>query len=293
MAKFDVKAAEELERKYDSSLQTRAGRARAHALRVSLLAGFCRLPLHHGRHRRARRLLAHGPTYLRCHSAHLHQLSGLRRRRARMKSRAWAWWQPATFRSGIGCSSLPASPARSTSASPGTVSTINLLGWHLTLPEQVMRQGNPATIDVVLRHRLHHRPARGRAPDARHHRADHHRPLHRLCRASGPICRCRSLRHPGINWAQYINNMYFPVGGHLRRHAVDRFDGRVPLRAVRRAGAAHGARPVLRRRRSRHRRALHGRAGQGQRGVVGVLRHHFRLVDRQHRVDRIARPFRT
>ena len=76
--------------------------------------------------------------------------------------------------------------------------------------------------------------------------------LQRAARGGPPVQGHRGhLRHPGRR------------GRHLR----------LPLRAVRHHGAAHRAGAAVRQPRHHRRRALCRRAGQGQRGVVGPVRH--------------------
>ena len=88
----------------------------------------------------------------------------------------------------------------------------NILGWHFQLAEQALRQGDPApsdiffgTIVVVLA-------------------------LEIARRSLGPVLPCiilvfvayallgphlplQILKHPGVDWRQFINNMYFPQEG--------------------------------------------------------------------------------
>ena len=76
--------------------------------------------------------------------------------------------------------------------------------------------------------------------------------------------------------------------GHLRHRARRRRDLRLPLRAVRRAGDARRARPLLHRSRDRADRPLLRRARQGLDLRLGPVRHDLGLVDRQHRDGRLA-----
>ncbi len=86
------------------------------------------------------------------------------------------------------------------------------LGQRFFLPEQVMRQGDPYPIDVVFGTVLivvlleAVRRTLGLVV-----------PIIILvftCFAVfGPYMPLQILKHPGINWAQYINNMYFPAEG--------------------------------------------------------------------------------
>ena len=86
------------------------------------------------------------------------------------------------------------------------------LGSHFHLPEQVLRQGNPATIDVVFGTVLivvlfeAVRRTLGIVV-----------PIILIVFTAyaifGKYIPIQILKHPGINWAQYINNMYFPAEG--------------------------------------------------------------------------------
>ncbi|GMQ96015.1 MAG: TRAP transporter permease [Gammaproteobacteria bacterium] len=86
------------------------------------------------------------------------------------------------------------------------------LGVRFTLAEQVLRQGNPAPIDVVFGTVLVFvlleavRRTLGIVV-----------PIIILLFTAyavfGQYIPIQILRHPGINWAQYINNMYFPAEG--------------------------------------------------------------------------------
>jgi TRAP transporter 4TM/12TM fusion protein len=87
-----------------------------------------------------------------------------------------------------------------------------LLGWRFFLLEQVLRQGDPAFIDVVFGTVLivvlleAVRRTLGIVV-----------PIIILLFTSyavfGQYMPLMILKHPGINWAQYINNMYFPAEG--------------------------------------------------------------------------------
>ena len=88
----------------------------------------------------------------------------------------------------------------------------DFLGSSFTLPEQVLRQGNPARIDVVFGTMLivvlleAVRRTLGMVV-----------PIIILLFTAfavfGPYMPFQILKHPGISWAQYINNMYFPAEG--------------------------------------------------------------------------------
>ncbi len=86
------------------------------------------------------------------------------------------------------------------------------LGGRFQLPEQVMRQGDPATIDVIF----------GTVLivvllEATRRTLGIVVPIIIViftCYAVfGRYIPVQLLMHPGINWAQYINNMYFPAEG--------------------------------------------------------------------------------
>jgi TRAP transporter 4TM/12TM fusion protein len=90
--------------------------------------------------------------------------------------------------------------------------SFDFLGASFDLPEQVMRQGNPASIDVVFGTMLivvlleAVRRTLGLVV-----------PiiiiLFTVFAVFGPYMPFQVLKHPGISWAQYINNMYFPAEG--------------------------------------------------------------------------------
>lgn len=87
-----------------------------------------------------------------------------------------------------------------------------LFGWHFKLREQVMRQGNPASIDIVF----------GTVLivvllEAVRRTLGIIVPIIILIFTGyaifGQYIPVQVLRHPGISWAQYINSMYFPAEG--------------------------------------------------------------------------------
>jgi len=86
------------------------------------------------------------------------------------------------------------------------------MGEQFFLPEQVMRQGDPALIDVVFGTVLI-----TVLLEAVRRTLGVVVPIIILlftCYAVfGPYIPLMILKHPGINWAQYINNMYFPAEG--------------------------------------------------------------------------------
>ncbi|MDP6397591.1 MAG: TRAP transporter permease [Arenicellales bacterium] len=87
-----------------------------------------------------------------------------------------------------------------------------LLGWRFFLPEQVLRQGDPAFIDVVFGTILI-----AVLLEAVRRTIGIVVPiiilLFTVYAVLGQYMPLMILKHPGINWAQYINNMYFPAEG--------------------------------------------------------------------------------
>ncbi|MCB1509302.1 MAG: TRAP transporter permease [Hyphomicrobiaceae bacterium] len=86
------------------------------------------------------------------------------------------------------------------------------LGFKIQLAEQVMRQGNPAQIDIVF----------GTVLiivllEAVRRTLGIIVPIiigfFTVYAVFGPYMPLQILQHPGISWAQYINNMYFPAEG--------------------------------------------------------------------------------
>ncbi|MGI9480176.1 MAG: TRAP transporter permease [Hyphomicrobiaceae bacterium] len=90
--------------------------------------------------------------------------------------------------------------------------SFEFLGYKFQLREQVMRQGNPAQIDIVFGTILiivlleAVRRTLGIVV-----------PIIILCFTAfavfGKYMPLQILQHPGISWSQYINNMYFPAEG--------------------------------------------------------------------------------
>jgi TRAP transporter 4TM/12TM fusion protein len=86
------------------------------------------------------------------------------------------------------------------------------MGGRFQLPEQVLRQGNPALIDVVFGTVLIvvlleavRRTLGMIVPIIII--------LFTVYAVFGKYMPLQILKHPGINWAQYVNNMYFPAEG--------------------------------------------------------------------------------
>ena len=211
MAEFDVKTAEELERKYDSGLQTRT--------QTPLMEWFIYLfsiffagyhyftagfgtPIdywHMGFHMSGVILLVF-ICYPIIKSDRL------------MTIQAPAWWRPGTVPLwdwlfiiiGIACSLYIGITWYGVD--------IEVFGIKLHLVEQVMRQGDPADIDIVF----------GTALiivllEAVRRTLGMVVPIIIgifTCYAIfGQYMPLQILMHPGISWAQYINNMYFPAEG--------------------------------------------------------------------------------
>ena len=86
----------------------------------------------------------------------------------------------------------------------------DLFGQEFSLPEQVIRQGDPAAIDVVFGTILI-----GVLLEAVRRTLGIIVPIIIVvftCYAIfGQYIPIQILKHPGINWSQYINNMYFPA----------------------------------------------------------------------------------
>ena len=87
-----------------------------------------------------------------------------------------------------------------------------LLGWRFFLSEQVLRQGDPAFIDVIFGTVLI-----AVLLEAVRRTLGIIVPiiilLFTVYAVFGQYMPLMILKHPGINWAQYINNMYFPAEG--------------------------------------------------------------------------------
>lgn len=87
-----------------------------------------------------------------------------------------------------------------------------LLGWRFFLHEQVLRQGDPAFIDVIFGTVLI-----AVLLEAVRRTLGIIVPIIILLFTAyavfGQYMPLMILKHPGINWAQYINNMYFPAEG--------------------------------------------------------------------------------
>ena len=164
---------------------------------------------------------------------------------------------------------------------------VDLFGLTYSIPEQALRQGSPVISDIIFGTILVVLV------------------LEIARRTLGPILPCiilvfvayallgphipvQILKHPGVDWRQFINNMYFPQEGIFGVTLWVVSTMVFPFRAVRRGRPAHGPGPVLHRQRHDPGRPLHRRARQGERGLLGLLRHHLRLLDRQHRFHRLA-----
>ncbi len=89
---------------------------------------------------------------------------------------------------------------------------IQIFGYRFELPEQVLRQGDPAQIDVIFGTMLilvlleAVRRTLGIVVPVIII-------LFTVYAVFGKYIPLQILKHPGINWAQYVNNMYFPAEG--------------------------------------------------------------------------------
>ncbi len=85
-------------------------------------------------------------------------------------------------------------------------------GFGLEIPEQMLRQGNPTKIDVVFYTILILAVL-----EIARRTIGFVLPLIILVFMSyalfGPYMPAQILRHPGVNWVQFVNNMYFPFEG--------------------------------------------------------------------------------
>ncbi len=85
-------------------------------------------------------------------------------------------------------------------------------GFGLEIPEQMLRQGNPTKIDVVFGTILILAVL-----EIARRTIGFVLPLIILVFMSyalfGPYMPAQILRHPGVNWVQFVNNMYFPFEG--------------------------------------------------------------------------------
>jgi TRAP transporter 4TM/12TM fusion protein len=90
--------------------------------------------------------------------------------------------------------------------------SFDFLGYSFNLPEQVLRQGNPAPIDVVFGTVLI-----AVLLEAVRRTLGMIVPiiivLFTVYAVFGQYMPLQILKHPGISWDQYINNMYFPAEG--------------------------------------------------------------------------------
>ncbi len=211
MAEYDIKKAEELERKYDSGLNTRALRPQLLAFSFYFSIAFAGYhyytagfgtPIDHwhmGIHMSGVILLVFigFPALKGEHALDLHPNTWWRYANVPL----WDWLIIAI---GIACALYIGVTWYKID--------FTFLGIHFFLPDQVLRQGNPAMIDVVF----------GTALIAVLLEA-----VRRTLGLIVPIIilvftgyavfgqhmPVQILMHPGISWAQYINNMYFPAEG--------------------------------------------------------------------------------
>ncbi|MEZ5856264.1 MAG: TRAP transporter permease [Hyphomicrobiaceae bacterium] len=211
MTKFDIKAAEELEREYDSSLQTRAVApaltqfvfyfSLVFAAYHYITAGFG-VPIdywHMGLHISGVILLIF-ISYPALSSGRSTVLP------------ARAWWRPGAVPLWDWLFIITGIVGALYIGASWYGFDFTLFGYPFKLPEQVMRQGNPATLDVILGTlfiivllEAVRRTLGIIVPIIIG--------LFTAFAVFGPYLPFQVLRHPGINWSQYINNMYFPSEG--------------------------------------------------------------------------------
>ncbi len=211
MAEFDVKAAEELEKKYDSALQMRPiSRWLAHAVFAFavLFAGYhyitagIGVPIdywHMGFHMSGVLLLIFiwYPAF---------KTSGS------MQLRQYEWWRIGNVPIWDWLLIIAGIASALYIGVTWYEISFEFLGYKFELREQVMRQGNPAQIDIVFGTILivvlleAVRRTLGIVV-----------PIIILFFTAyavfGKYMPLQILQHPGISWAQYINNMYFPAEG--------------------------------------------------------------------------------
>lgn len=211
MAEFDIKKAEELEKKYDSGLHTRALGPWVFNFTLVFSIGFAiyhyitagiGVPVdywHMGIHMSGVILLVFigFPMIKGDHAWELHPNTWWRYANVPL----WDW---ILIAAGVAASLYIGVTWYETD--------FTLLGHRFFLPEQVIRQGDPATIDVVFGTVLilvlleAVRRTLGIVV-----------PIIIIvftCFAVfGKYMPLQVLKHPGINWSQYINNMYFPAEG--------------------------------------------------------------------------------
>jgi len=88
----------------------------------------------------------------------------------------------------------------------------NILGWQLKLPQQAMRQGAPAPIDIFLGTILIILVL-----EATRRTIGWTMPIVILFFIAyalwGPQMPFMILKHPGVTWSQFVNNIYFPAEG--------------------------------------------------------------------------------
>jgi TRAP transporter 4TM/12TM fusion protein len=87
-----------------------------------------------------------------------------------------------------------------------------LFGTSIRLPEQALRQGDPATIDIIFGTALIFIVL-----EATRRVIGWVLPMIVLCFVGfalfGPHMPINILKHPGVNWGQLVNNVYFPAEG--------------------------------------------------------------------------------
>jgi TRAP transporter 4TM/12TM fusion protein len=211
MSEFDIKKAEELERKYDSALQTRSlspWLVQFTFLFSLLFAGYhyvtsgTGVPVdywHMGLHMSGVILLIFigYPAF---------------KRASTMELRQGAWWRIGNVPLWDWLFIIAGIASSLYIGITWYEISFEFLGQKFRLQEQVLRQGNPATIDIVFGTILiivlleAVRRTLGIVV-----------PIIILCFTAfavfGKFMPLQILQHPGISWAQYINNMYFPAEG--------------------------------------------------------------------------------
>ena len=89
---------------------------------------------------------------------------------------------------------------------------LDFFGWRLKLPEQAMRQGNPAPLDIAMGSILI-----VLVLEATRRTIGWTMPIIILFFIAyalwGPYMPFNVLKHPGVTWNQFVNNIYFPSEG--------------------------------------------------------------------------------
>ena len=116
------------------------------------------------------------------------------------------------------------------------------MDWKI--PEQALRQGNPTTVDVILGTALV-----ALVLEIARRSLGFVLPLIIMVFIAyallGPQMPFQILKHPGVDWRQFINNMYFPSEGIFRGDTVGGVNSGVSLCFIRCGCTAHGSGSVL------------------------------------------------